>query len=78
MILNILWVINLSLVLFNTSSELYSILKEWSKYTAVFLSINNETQCIPLLFSSVKFMTYAPSFILSKLSFEKMPINVGL
>ena len=33
---------DLSLKLLNTSCEIYSILKE-SKYAAVFLSINNET-----------------------------------
>ena len=37
------------MILFNTSCGIYSILKE-SKYTAVFLSINNKTQCVPLLF----------------------------
>ena len=59
------------LILFNTSSRIYSIPKE-SKYTAKFLSINNETQCFPLLFLSSKFNTYAPSFILDKLFLEKI------
>ena len=40
---------------------MYSISKE-SKYTAKLLSIKNETQCVPLLFSSSRFITYAPSF----------------
>ena len=44
-----LCVMNLSLILFNTSSGIYSIPKE-SKCTAVFLSTNNETLCFPLLF----------------------------
>ena len=44
-ILNILWVIYLSLILFNTSWGIYSIPKE-PKYTAKFLSINNETKCV--------------------------------
>ena len=43
-------VIDLSLILLNTSWGIYSIPKE-SKYTLVFLSINNETQCVPLSFS---------------------------
>ena len=48
-ILNVLWVIDLSLIFFNTSWEVYSLPKEL-KYIAVLLSINNETQCAPLLF----------------------------
>ena len=75
-ILNILWVIDLSLILFNTSWGIYSIPKE-SKYAAVFLSINNETQCVPLLCLSSRFMTYAPSFNLGKSSLEKTPLNLG-
>ena len=47
-ILNILWVIDLSLILFNTSCGMYSIPKE-SMYTALFPSIINKTQCIPSL-----------------------------
>ena len=39
-ILNMLCVMDLSLILFNTSWGIYSILKE-SKYTAVFLSVGN-------------------------------------
>ena len=42
-ILNVLQLIDLSLILFNTSWRIYSILKE-SKNTAVLFSINNETQ----------------------------------
>ena len=75
-ILNIWRVINLSLILFNTSWGIYSIPKE-SKYTAKFLSINNEIQCAPLLFLSSGFMTYVPSFILGKLFLKKMPLNLG-
>ena len=75
-ILNILWVVDLSLILFNTSWGTYSIPKE-SKYTVVFLLINNETQCVSLLFLLSKFMTYVPSFILGKLSLEKTPLNLG-
>ena len=54
-ILNILRVIDLSLALSNTLWGIYSIPKE-SKYTAVFLSINNETECVPLLFLSSRFV----------------------
>ena len=67
----------LSLILFDTFGVIHSIIKE-SKYTAVFLSINNETQCVPLLCLSSIYMTYAPSFILGKLSLEKMAINLVL
>ena len=48
-------------------------LKE-SKYTAVFLSINNETQCAPLLFLSPRFVTYSAPFILGKFS---LGLNLG-
>ena len=41
--------VDLSLILLNTSWGIYSVLKE-SKYTVVFVSINNKTQCVPLLF----------------------------
>ena len=54
-------------MLFNKSIGIYSIPKE-SKYTVKFLSINNETQCVPLLFLSSRFITYVPSFSLGKLS----------
>ena len=60
---------DLSLILFNASCRMYSIPKEW-KYVAVLSSINNEAQCIPLLCLSSRFMSYAPSFILRKLSLE--------
>ena len=63
-----MWVIDLSW--FKLSWGIYLILKE-SKYTAVFLLINDKTQCAPLIFLSSKFMTYDPSFILSKLFLEK-------
>ena len=42
--------------MFNTSWGIYSIPKA-SKYTADILSINNKTQCVPLLFLSSRFMT---------------------
>ena len=48
----------------------YSILKE-SKYTSVFLSINNETEHVSLRFLSWRFFTFAPSLILGKLFLEK-------
>ena len=73
-ILNLLWVIDLSLILCNTCGGTYSIPKE-SKYTV--LSINNEAQCVHLLLLSSRFVTYAPSFILGKLFLEKMPLNLG-
>ena len=75
-ILNILWVIELSLILFNTSCGIYSIPKE-SNYTAKFLSINSETQCVPLLFLSSIFIIYDLSFILGKLFLEKTQLNLG-
>ena len=73
---NMLSVIDLSLILFNTSFGIHSVPKK-SKYTAVFLSINNETECVPFLCWSSRFMTYAPSIILGKLSLEKTPLNLG-
>ena len=76
-ILNILSVVDLSLILFNMSRGIYSIPRE-SKYTAVFLSINNKTQCIPLTFLLSIFMAYAPSFILGKLFLEKIPLHLRL
>ena len=65
----------LCLILLNNSWRIYSIPKE-SKYTAVFLSINNKTQCVPLLCLLLRFMTYVPFFILGKLSIEKTPLNL--
>ena len=44
-----MWVIDLSLILFNTSWTIYSILKEW-KYIDKFLSTINEIQCVPFFF----------------------------
>ena len=70
-----LWVINWYLILFNIYCGIYSIPKQ-SKFTVVFLPINNETQCIPLLYLSSRFMAFAPSFILDKLSLEKTPLNL--
>ena len=71
-----MWVIDLSLILFNISWGIYLISKE-SKYTAVLLLMNNETQCVNLLFLSSKFMTYDPSFVPGKFFPEKTPLNVG-
>ena len=48
-VLNVLWVMNLSLILSNSSWQIYSKPKE-STYTAIFVSINNKTKCVPLLF----------------------------
>ena len=62
--------------MFNTSCGIYSIPKQ-SKYAVVSLSINNETQCVPLLILSSRFMAYAESFILDKLFLEKAPLNLG-
>ena len=45
-ILKRLWVIDLSLILFNSSWRIY-LIKKKSKCTAVFLLINNETKCVP-------------------------------
>ena len=74
--LNILWVIDLSLILFNTSLGLYTIPKD-SNYMAKFLPINNETQCVPWLFLSSRLITYTSSFILGKLFIEKTLLNIG-
>ena len=73
---NLFWVIDLSLIMFDTSWGIYSIPKE-SKYTPAFMSINNEARCILLPFLSSRFMTYAPSFILGKLFFEEAPLFLG-
>ena len=72
-----MWVVNLSLILLNTSSGIYSVPKE-KKQTAVFLSINNEAQCIPLLFLSSRFITYNACFVLGKLFLEKTTLNLAL
>ena len=71
-----LWVMDLLLILFNTSWEKYLIPKK-SKYAAVFLSENNENQRVSLLYLSSKFISYALPFILGKLSLEKIPLNLG-
>ena len=73
---NIFCVIYLSLILLNTSWGIYSVQEE-SKNEAVFLSINNETQYLPFVFLSSRFMTYVPSFIIVKLFLEKTPLNLG-
>ena len=57
--------------------ELISCIPRESKYTAGFLSINNETQCIPLLFLLSRFMTYTPCYIIGKLFLEKTSLNLG-
>ena len=41
------------------------------------LSINNETNCFPLLCLSSRFMLYAPSFILGQLFLDKTPLKLG-
>ena len=50
---------------------------ERSKNKALFLSMNNETEYVPLLCLVSRFMIYAPSFILGKLSLEKNAINLS-
>ena len=47
------------------------------QYTGGRLSVTNATQCFPLLYLSLRIMTHAPSFIESKLSFDKKPLNLG-
>ena len=65
-----LCVINLSLIFRNVSCGIYSIL-----YNCI--SFNKyETQCIPLVIVLLRFMIYAPSFILGKSFLEKTPLNV--
>ena len=71
-----LLVTDLPFILFNNSCRIYSVPKE-SKYRVVFLSINNETQYVHLVRLFSRFMTYAPSFILGKLSLEKTSLNLG-
>ena len=61
--------IDLSLTLLNISWGIYSVQKE-SKNIAVFLSIYHETQGVPLLCLSSRFMNYASTFILDELSLE--------
>ena len=41
------------------------------------LSINNETNCFPLLCFSSRFILYAPSFILGQLFLDKTPLKLG-
>ena len=67
---------DLSLILHNTFWGTYSASKE-SKFTAVFLSINNKPQWVSLICLSSRFIINAPSFILGKLSLEKAPVNLG-
>ena len=65
-----------SLILLNTSCRVYLIPKN-SKYTTVLLSIDNETQCVPLLCMLSRFMAFAPSFILGNVSLEKTLLNLS-
>ena len=65
------------MTLLDTTCAVCSILKQ-SKYTAALVSIDNETQCVPLLCLSSRFMTYTSSFILGKLSLEKNTIKPRL
>ena len=60
----------------NNSCGIYSIPKE-SKYTAVYLSVNNETQCVPSFLLLLIFLTCTPSFIHDKLFLNKIPLNLG-
>ena len=64
------YVIDLSLIILNTSWGIYSVPKK-IPIRSSFSSINNETLCVLLLFLSLKFMTYALSFIVGKLSLAK-------
>ena len=62
--------------MFNTSGGIYSIPKE-SKYIAILLLINDENQCVTLLYLSSRFMTCAPSFVVGNLFLKKTPLNLG-
>ena len=75
-ILNMFYVIYFYWIFPNTSYGIYSMLKD-SKYTAVLLLINNETQCFSLLYFSPTFMACAPHSMLGKLCLEKTPLNLG-
>ena len=66
--------IDLSLVLLYTSWGIHSIPKEL-KHTAVFLSID---ECVSLPFLSLRFIKFAPFFILGKFSLGKATLNLGL
>ena len=48
------------------SSSVFLIFFKW--IPKEIMSINNETQCVSLLFWSSRFMAFAPSFILSSLN----------
>ena len=73
-ILIILWVIDSFLVVLITSCKIYLFPKEL-KWTAVFQSRYNETECILLLCLSLRSITYTPSFTLCKLSLVKTPLK---
>ena len=70
-----LWVIDVSLILFTTSWGVYSIPNE-SKYTAKFISINNEIQCVSYYFYHLDLLNTLHN-VLGKLLFEKTPLNLG-
>ena len=72
-----LCVIDLYLLLFNTYRGIYSIPKE-SKSTALSPSINDENQCVPLLFLSLTFIVYALFLILGKFFLEKNAVESRL
>ena len=72
-----LCVIDLYLLLFNTYRGIYSIPKE-SKSTALPPSINDENQCVPLLFLSLTFIVYALFLILGKFFLEKNAVESRL
>ena len=57
--------------------EEYIKIPKESKYTTVFLSINNEAPCVPLLFLLSRFIANAPPFVLGKLSLEKALLDLG-
>ena len=66
----------INLLSLNVFYNIYSIPKEL-KYTVVFPSKNNETQCIPLLCLSSIFTAYTQSFILHKSVIEKALLKLG-
>ena len=67
-----LWVIDLYLILFSTSWEIYSIPNELN----ILLSTNNETQCVHLLYLPQRFITYVPSSFVGKFCLEKILVNL--
>ena len=73
-ILNILWVIDLSLILINTSFEIYSISKESSIELNFCQYIMKPNVFLYTIFS-LRFMTYTQCYILGKLFLEKNAIK---